>query len=211
MNPARTLLDRQREAKSIQKYGGHFSNGVYYNKRRYHDKQIIYVAPVYPYLPYTYVGTETYVEPPPPPEVVAPQPYEPPPPLPLPMGVLRLEVEPRDAIQIFVDGAFVGTPADFNDEIGLAPGTRRIELRARGYKTVTFDAEIVQDRSITFRATLERDPSALPPQPVIIKPAAAPGSSTMYMIPGCYLGNVTPIATALRPGCDISKLTKFEP
>ena len=211
MNPARTLLDQQRELKSIQKYGGHFSNGVYYNKRRYHDKSVIYVAPAYPYFPYTFVGGETYVEPPRQPEVVAAPPYEEPPAAPLPMGVLRLEVEPRDAIQIFVDGVYVGTPADFNDEIGLAPGARRIELRAPGYKTVTFTAEIVQDRAITYRAVLEKDPEAAAPTPIVVKPAAVPGSSTIYMIAGCYLGNVAPTSATLRPGCDITKLRKFEP
>ena len=29
----------------------------------------------------------------------------------------------------------------------------------------------------------------------------------MYLIPGCYMGNVMPTAAMLRPGCDISKLT----
>ena len=86
-----------------------------------------------------------------------------------------------------------------------------IELRAPGYKTVSFTAEIVQDRAITYRAVLERDPEASAPTPIVIKPAAAPGSSTIYMIAGCYLGNVMPTAATLRPGCDINKLTKFEP
>ena len=52
--------------------------------------------------------------------------------------------------------SFVGTPADLGDEFELAPGTRRIELRARGYRTLTFSAEIVDGRSITYRGSLER-------------------------------------------------------
>ena len=33
----------------------------------------------------------------------------------------------------------------------------------------------------------------------------------MYLIPGCYMGNVSPTAAMLRPGCDISKLTTISP
>ena len=33
----------------------------------------------------------------------------------------------------------------------------------------------------------------------------------MYLIPGCYMGNVQPTAAMLRPGCDISKLTTITP
>ncbi len=83
---------------------------------------------------------------------VTPEPYEPPPP---PMGALRLEVEPKESLQIFVDGVYIGTPADLGDEIEIAPGTRRIELRARGHRTLTFSAEIVDGRSITYRGSLE--------------------------------------------------------
>lgn len=205
------MLDEQRENRSIAKYGGHPS------KRRYYKNGPVYVFPPYGYYPYGYVGgyvgTTTYLESPAAPsEVVTYEPeppaYEPPPP---PMGMLRLEVEPRDLIQIFVDGIYIGTPADVSDEIGLTPGIRTIELRARGYKTVTFSAEIVRDRSITYRAILERDPDAPAPAPVVLRPAPASGSSTMYLIPGCYLGNIAPTPATLRPGCDISKLTKFEP
>ena len=62
------------------------------------------------------------------------------------MGALRLDVEPKESLQIFVDGVYIGTPADLGDEIELAPGTRRIELRARGYRTLTFSAEIIDGR-----------------------------------------------------------------
>ena len=37
------------------------------------------------------------------------------------MGALRLEVEPKESLQIFVDGVYIGTPADLGDEIELRP------------------------------------------------------------------------------------------
>ena len=179
--------------------------------RRYkYGSNYLYVVPTYGYYPYalpTY--TETTVTPPPA-EVVVERPAPPPPapePPPPPIGVLRLEVEPRDLIQIYVDGVYVGTPADIGTDLGLSPGVRHIELRARGYLTHAFDADIVLDRTITYRAQLERDPNA-PAPPVITRP---PGSRTMYVIPGCYMGNVAPTQANLRPGCDMGKLTTIEP
>lgn len=206
MNPARAMLDEQQRARQRA------------TSRRSprHNNGYLYVVPAYRYFPYSAFPSyglptvvETAVTPPPPVEVVVRPPDPPPPPVP-PIGVLRLEVEPRDLIQIFVDGVYIGTPADVGDELGLAPGVRHIELRAPGFKTVTFDTDIVQDRSITYRTQLERDPDA-PAAPVVtIKPATA-GSKTMYVIPGCYLGNVAPTQANLRPGCDLAKLTTIQP
>src|SRR6185436_2780078 len=124
-----------------------------YRSGRYkYGSGYVYIVPSYgygypPYALPTY--TDTYTTPPPA-EVVT-RPIEPPPP---PMGVLRLEVEPRDLIQIYVDGVYVGTPADIGLDLGLSPGVRHIELRARGYITHAFDADIVLDRTITYRAQL---------------------------------------------------------
>lgn len=194
-----TMID-QRRALNNKRYNHRPNNGY------------IYVVPGYGYYPYTLPGvTEAYVTPPAPTEVVVPrqdEPPLPPSPPPPPIGVLRLEVEPRNLIQIFVDGVYIGTPSDVGDELGLSPGVRHIELRAPGFKTHAFDADIVLDRSITYRATLERDPNAPPPPaPIVTKP----GSRTMYVIPGCYVGNVAPTQANLRPGCDMSKLTTIEP
>jgi hypothetical protein len=193
-------------AVSNDRKSGHPAN---YRSGRYrYGSGYVYLVPSYGYYPYALpTVVDTYVEPPA--EVVVQRPVEPPPPpappLP-PIGVLRLEVEPRALIQIYVDGVYIGTPDDVGDDLGLSPGVRHIELRARGYISVAFDADIVQDRSITYRAQLERDPNAPPPPVMTIKPPEA-GSKTMYVIPGCYLGNVAPTQAGLRPGCDLSKLT----
>jgi hypothetical protein len=210
MNPARALLDEQKEAR--QRAANH-------RPPRHRNNGYLYVVPAYRYFPYSYFPSyglptvvESYETPAPPAETVT-YPTEPPPPPsppPPPIGVLRLEVEPRDLIQIFVDGVYIGTPDDVGDDLGLAPGVRHIELRARGFKTLSFDADIVQDRSITYRGQLERDPDAPPPPVLVIKPPAT-GSRTMYVIPGCYLGNVAPTPASLRAGCDLSKLTTIEP
>ena len=63
---------------------------------------------------------------------------------------------------------------------------------------------------------------AVPPPPPAAPPieveAPAPppfvaptGSRTLYLIPGCYLGNVPPEADRLPAGCDISRLKTYAP
>jgi len=128
------------------------------------------------------------------------------------MGALRLEVEPRELLQVFVDGAFVGTPADLDDQIELTTGTHRIELRARGHRSVVFSAEIVDGRAITYRGTLEpaEAPRPVAPAPTVPLAPKAP-AGVMYLIPGCYLGNVSPATVTLPAGCDIKKLTVITP
>lgn len=186
--------------------------GNYRSGRYKYGSGYVYLVPSYgygypPYALPTYAA-ETYVTPPA--EVVT-RPIEPPPapePPPPPIGVIRLEVEPQDLIQIYVDGVYVGTPADIGVDLGLSPGVRHLELRARGYISHAFDADIVLDRTITYRAQLERDPNAPPPPAPVVR---SPASRTMYVIPGCYMGNVAPTQAILRPGCDMSKLTTIEP
>lgn len=46
-----------------------------------------------------------------------------------------------------------------------------------------------------------------PPAPIIVPT----GSRTLYVIPGCYLGNVKPEADRLPAHCDISRLKIYEP
>jgi hypothetical protein len=187
--------------------------------RRHSQPPIIYVLPPYRYFPtntvYGYgVSSTTVSVAPPPPNVVTAAPPEPEPMV--ETGFLRLEVEPRDTLQVFVDGLYLGTPADLGDEIELRLGARRIELRAPGYRTLIFDTQIVPDRTIVYRGALELTPSSTPrpPEAPRVQSPATPAPNTaaprapakMFLIPGCYLGNVEPDVASLRPGCDLKKL-----
>ncbi len=199
-NVARALLDQQRNQ----------TPAINHRRPRQYPPSVIYVLPPYRYFPESILTTTPFVVTPPSPTItVAPEP----PPAAPPMGALRLEVEPKEWLQVFVDGVYVGTPADLGDELELAPGTRRIELRARGYRALAFSAEIVDGRSITYRGSLDRDEAArpAPAAPVAAAPVAPAGSRIIYMIPGCYLGNVSPKTVTLPAGCDIGKLTTILP
>jgi hypothetical protein len=204
-NPARTLLDRARDERRLAKTP----------RPSHYRPQVIYVLPPYRYfdtgttLGYGVASSTAYVTPPPP--AAAPSPL-------VETGFLRLEVEPRLDLQVFVDGLFIGTIADVGDEIELRLGVRRIELRAPGHRTLVFDTEIVPDRTIVYRGTLDPiatappaprapDPPRAPDVPRAPRAPGAPASNPIYLIPGCYLGNVMPTAAILPPGCDLSKLT----
>jgi hypothetical protein len=176
---------------------------------------VVYVLPPYRYFEtgttLSYGVAAPYVTPSPP--------YQAPAPTPEPLietGFLKLEVEPRQTLQIFIDGLYIGTLADLGDELELRLGARRIELRAPGYRTLIFDTQIVPDRTIVYRGTLEpvsNAPAQRIPQPApsTQAPEAPPANRMIYLIPGCYMGNVSPKDIKLPAGCDISKLTTISP
>jgi hypothetical protein len=117
-------------------------------------------------------------------------------------GSLRLEVEPADIVQLFVDDVYVGTSDDVGDELAMEPGVRRIEIRAEGYQTLIFDT--------TYRGSLRpvtpEPPPAAPSEPAPVASHTSPQARTIYFIPGCYLGNIPPGDVKLPSGCDLSRL-----
>jgi hypothetical protein len=115
-------------------------------------------------------------------------------------GVLRLEITPSTGLEYYVDGLYFGSSSNLGTLLEMNPGPRRIEVRAAGYKPLVFDTRIYAGNETTFRAALE----PLMQQP----PAQATGNRTMFIIPGCYMGNAPPSRGELRPGCDINKLIK---
>ena len=73
-------------------------------------------------------------------------------------GELRLKIKPREA-QVFVDGYYVGIVDDFDgvfQRLRLEPGPHRIEVRASGYETLTFDVQIRFDDTTKFEGELQR-------------------------------------------------------
>ncbi len=121
------------------------------------------------------------------------------------VGQLQLEISPTgDQQQIFVDGAYVGTFKDFSGEMQLDAGLHTIDIQASGYETLHMDVNIFAGRSIAYRGTLTpaSPPSASSP-PVPSIPAT---STTIYVVPGCYIGNVPPQEVELPAGCDASRV-----
>jgi hypothetical protein len=116
-------------------------------------------------------------------------------------GWLELRLAPAEA-QVFIDGYYAGIVSDFTRTGGVPTeaGSHRVEIRASGYQTATFDVRLTPDRAVTYREDLRpldgvgpRDASTAPRPPV---------SVTFYVIGDCYAGNVPPSEAMLRPGCD---------
>lgn len=129
-------------------------------------------------------------------------------------GSVRLDVQPAGMLQLYVDGYYVGTHNDFNGELELEAGAHTIEIRAPGYETLTFDVRIAAQRLITYRGALtpaQPSPGPTVQEPDAPQPASPPTPTTIYFIPGCYLGNVPPEDVTLPANCDLSKLITRKP
>src|SRR5262249_59460913 len=91
--------------------------------------------------------------------------------------------------------------------LGLPAGPHQRELRAIGHRTLRVDIVIVPRKTLNYEGELEFVPPAAPePRPTAPAAQAAPvatGSSVMYVIPNCYIGNVPPRSSRLPSGCDI--------
>lgn len=133
-------------------------------------------------------------------------------------GVLQLDVQPAASFQLFVDNYFVGTSNDIGSTLELEAGPHRVEIRAAGFKPHIFDTRVTAGRTMTYQAELdplidetpvaaEPDPAAADPPPTDV--ALEP--TTIYFIPGCYLGNLPPEKVKLPAGCDLSRLQTHKP
>jgi hypothetical protein len=74
-------------------------------------------------------------------------------------GGVSFDVTP-DTAQVFVDGSLVGTAGSFGPRyqpLGLTPGRHRVEIRAPGYRTLTFDADIQAGQVIPYQGQLQRN------------------------------------------------------
>jgi hypothetical protein len=74
------------------------------------------------------------------------------------MGGVSFEITPSTA-QLFVDGSQVGTAGQFGpttQPLGLTSGHHRIEIRAPGYQTMSFDVDIVAGQVIPYKGVMER-------------------------------------------------------
>jgi hypothetical protein len=129
-------------------------------------------------------------------------------------GTLWLDVTPAVPMQVFVDGYYIGTTDELGTGLELEAGPRQLELRAPGYAPLTFGARIDANRTLTYRETLRRRDDAAasaasPSVPTPAPPAAPAVPMTLYVIPGCYAGNVRPTAAMLPAGCDLSDVRQL--
>ena len=74
-------------------------------------------------------------------------------------GGISFEITP-DAAAVFVDGTYVGTAGTFgpsSQPLGLTTGRHHVEIRASGYRSMTFDADVTPGQVIPYQGTLQRN------------------------------------------------------
>jgi hypothetical protein len=74
-----------------------------------------------------------------------------------PQGSLRLKIKPREG-QVYVDGFFVGTVDDFDgvfQKLSIDAGGHRIEIKAPGYETISFEVLITPGETVTYKGELK--------------------------------------------------------
>jgi len=128
------------------------------------------------------------------------------PPSPLKQATGRLLLSLHSGVdpQIFVDGYYVGLFSDVAGELILDAGAHRVELHEAGYQDARVDVKIPLDGTITYDVALKSIDAVPPPSaaPIAPAPSPPPAPTTIYMVPGCYAGNVPPQQVKLPAGCD---------
>lgn len=72
-------------------------------------------------------------------------------------GGISFEITPQEAT-IYVDGSYVGTAGEFGPDqrpLDLSAGRHRVEIRAPGYRTTTFDADVRAGQVLPYQGTLQ--------------------------------------------------------
>jgi hypothetical protein len=144
----------------------------------------------WPYLPTAEFPSSPLPSPPPPPKQAT--------------GRLLLSLHSGVDPQIFVDGYYVGLFSDVAGELILDAGAHRVELHEEGYQDARVDVKVPLDGAITYYVALKSiDAAPLPPAaPIAQAPSPPPAPTTIYVVPGCYAGNVPPEQVKLPEGCN---------
>jgi hypothetical protein len=139
----------------------------------------------YPYVAEPYVQQS---------QPAAPEPF-----VATPTGGLRVELQRGVEPQVWVDGYYVGLLTDGVGQVTIDAGVHTVEFHENGYEPLRVDLAIRADELLTYRGELVSAASR-----VQEPPPAAPAPTTIYVIPGCYVGNVSPRDASLPAGCDPS-------
>ena len=71
-------------------------------------------------------------------------------------GSVRIDLPQKDA-EVYADGYFAGNVDNFDGRfhhLNLEPGPHKIEVRASGFETISFDVNVEPGQTITYRAAM---------------------------------------------------------
>jgi hypothetical protein len=121
----------------------------------------------------------------------------------VPIGELTVDLQPGTATQVFVDGYYIGSTDQIGTTFQMPAGPHDLEFLADGFEPLRVGIQIPPGRSLTYRQTLH------PTAPDVTAATHAP--MRLYVIPGCYAGNVAPDPASLPARCDIDQLKTITP
>ncbi|MGE0449902.1 MAG: hypothetical protein AB7Q29_10010 [Vicinamibacterales bacterium] len=154
------------------------------------------------------------------------EPASPPAPRQQAFGTVWLEIEPAATVQVYVDEFYVGETEGLGGRLDLEVGSHVLELRTPGNEPLRFKVQIDSGRPLTYRDTFRPLGNGSPQEahaagdsaPALdssaasgtgTPPTAAP-PMTLYLIPGCYAGNVPPDEIVLPDRCDKVRTMRLE-
>jgi PEGA domain-containing protein len=126
-------------------------------------------------------------------------------------GTLHLVLSSGANPQIFIDGYYAGLFSEAAGELTLDAGAHTIELREEGYQSVRIPVNIQPNEVIMYNVgllpivTARSADAGQTAEPALPTPAP----TTIYVVPGCYIGNVPPREVALPAGCDARNAVEF--
>jgi len=128
-------------------------------------------------------------------------------------GTLRIALQGGIDPEIYLDGYYVGLLSDATGgELTVDAGAHALEIREDGYEPLHGEVQVPQDAFVTCRAELKWiAPPSVPAMEEPRSPSPPPAPTTIYVIPGCYVGNVPPREALLPAGCDPVKAVEFLP
>jgi len=127
-----------------------------------------------------------------------------------PTGGLSFDLQAGVNPQIYIDGYYVASLSDVGDELIVDAGPHTLELHQDGFETLRVDVQVPRDRVVTYRGELKSvNTPAVPERQRVAAAPAAPPRTTIFVIPGCYVGNVVPTNGSLPAGCDARDAVAF--
>lgn len=126
-------------------------------------------------------------------------------------GTLVLDIQPAEVMQIYLDGYYVGSTAEFANGLDLEAGNYRVELRASGYDPLAFGVNIRARQATRYRDSLKRSADAARDDQSSADARSTAPPMPLYVIAGCYAGNVPPTGdVTLPPGCDRGRVIRVD-
>ena len=127
-----------------------------------------------------------------------------------PIGRVHFDVAGAIDPQVYVDDYYVGMMSDFvGGEVPLDAGTHTIELREDTFESLRVDLRVPADGVITYRGAMRPIQVERLERLERLERPESPPPTTIYMIPGCYIGNVPPREASLPAGCDPARAMAF--